>query len=1066
MPYLTAHQTRLRDDIRGLVKGEVRCDEISLQLYATDAGILEYRPQGIVWPRDTDDIVACVKYASEKGISIHPRGAGTGVTGEALGHGIVLDLSHFMRRIISVDEESVLVQPGIPCCRLNSILQRETGRIFGPVAGFRTATTVGSVLARNGAGLHWLQHGLPSGHVLELKVVLADGAVLSLNRKTLPKALRRSHSDSVVFVPTVAPPHGPQSGKASADDNLARGIALARGIVHGREHPLADEIYRILTSDQHAAAIQPNLPVDRSGYHCQSILTGPEGRHVDLARLITGSEGTLGLIVEARLKTTACPGRAAAAMLFFNSFEKATAAVSVILPFQPSLCELVDRRRLSMVRDGEPRFQNQIPFETEAMLLVELDSRNGDADACDRLAAMLDLVQEKEKRCFHSLCVSVSPEAPLPFALFDDFLRRSELILFQMRRSFQAIPLFEDMAVPVPALQDFMAELFGVLRKNEFTASISGHVGQGHLRVHPLVNLSQKNFPQLLRRLADDVYRRVLDFGGTISSEYGTGLMKSHFIPTQHPSLIPTFQAIKKAFDPDNLFNPGKVLPEASPWTHHLRKGLAYRGMEHPDTPGMETHIWDPACLETTVVPPTSLTEYETETTPEDTTFTSQLELQLKWKPESVFEATHLCNGCGACFRSDGAGRMCPLFRVIQREAASPRASANLLRGVLNGSVELETLTHHRAKEIADACFHCGLCVSECPAEVNASLLAFRCKSAHVSAHGLALDDLLLSRLDSVLSWFAMASWPINWALGNPTMRWMLEKFLQIPQGSRIPKLTKVSFLNRVAWAGRHSKPQQGPVEKVALFVDAYANYFDSKLADLAIRILEHNGLSVYVPPRQRSSGLPAFAMGHMERAERLARHNSLLLADLIRQGFQVVTLEPTSASCMTQDYRYVVDDIDAALLSAHVVDLCHFLWLRHGKGKQNPDFRPISKTVGYHAPCRAIASTTRRVDLPTPAEELLRLIPDLKVHRIERGCCGMAGLFGMKQKNYRRSLQIGMPLFKELRRHDIHCAVSDCSACLLHIEHGSKKPGLHPILLLAVAYGLAPEMADAILHT
>jgi Fe-S oxidoreductase len=298
-------------------------------------------------------------------------------------------------------------------------------------------------------------------------------------------------------------------------------------------------------------------------------------------------------------------------------------------------------------------------------------------------------------------------------------------------------------------------------------------------------------------------------------------------------------------------------------------------------------------------------------------------------------------------------------------------------------------------------------------------------------------------------------------------MRWLLEKLLQIPQSRTIPKLAKVTFLARTQWSSWLLKSPPQPAEhfstnRVALFVDTFANHFDTKLADLAVRILEHNNCVVLVPSRQYPSGLSSFSAGHFDRAERLARHNSLLFADLIRQGYHLVTLEPASASCLSRDYRNILDDMDTALVASRVVDFCDFLLQRYREGQLRLDFVPnhkmSGKTVGYHAPCRSITQTTKRTDVPTPAEELLRLIPELNVRRIERGCCGMAGTFGFKRKNYRRSLRIGVALFRELRLPEIDFGVSDCNACCLQMEHGARKKTFHPIRILAAAYGFSPE--------
>jgi Fe-S oxidoreductase len=291
--------------------------------------------------------------------------------------------------------------------------------------------------------------------------------------------------------------------------------------------------------------------------------------------------------------------------------------------------------------------------------------------------------------------------------------------------------------------------------------------------------------------------------------------------------------------------------------------------------------------------------------------------------------------------------------------------------------------------------------------------------------------------------------------LSNPISRWVIDKTLGIPQGRKLPSLSKISFLGRTQWSKRYAAPPSATEHKVALFVDTFGNHFNTKLADLAVKILEHNGITVHIPLRQRASGIMAYAVGHADRAARLARHNTLLFGDLIRQGYDVVTLEPASAACITKDYRCLIDEPDSELVSTKVVDFCDYLFRLHGEQRLRLDFQPIRKTVGFHAPCRSIANGSGRIDDSTAAQELLGLIPELNVRRIEEGCCGMAGSFGLKKENYRLSLQIGRGLFRKLRDDDIDFGATECSSCRMQMEHAVAKPTFHPIYLLATAYGL-----------
>jgi FAD/FMN-containing dehydrogenase len=255
---------RIQADLRGLVKGDVRCDDVFLQLYATDASIYEIRPQAVVRPRTLADVVACVEYAAENQLPIHPRGAGTGLAGESLGGGIVLDFSRYMRRVLEHRDQYVRVQPGIVHAQLNDFL-RPTGRHFGPDPAMSNVTTMGSVVAIDAGGSHWLKYGSARQHVLGMQIVLADGDVLEVGREPIDEV--RTEAESV------------------------------------RGH-LVDSLTDVLRRNAETIqAYQPKSVVNRSGYHLDVL----SERHLDLAGLLTGSEGTLAVITEITLATQPLP---------------------------------------------------------------------------------------------------------------------------------------------------------------------------------------------------------------------------------------------------------------------------------------------------------------------------------------------------------------------------------------------------------------------------------------------------------------------------------------------------------------------------------------------------------------------------------------------------------------------------------------------------------------------------------------------------------------------------------------------------------------------------------------
>jgi Fe-S oxidoreductase len=430
------------------------------------------------------------------------------------------------------------------------------------------------------------------------------------------------------------------------------------------------------------------------------------------------------------------------------------------------------------------------------------------------------------------------------------------------------------------------------------------------------------------------------------------------------------------------------------------------------------------------------------------------VELQLDWEPARVCDAVAACNRCGECRTQTPSLRMCPLFRIAPSEEASPRAKANLIRGVLCGTLDLNLLTSDEFKTIADLCVHCHACRLECPAGVDIPQLMCESKGAFVAANGLPLADWAMTHLDRLGAMGGLIAPAANWALGNRQMRWLLERTLGISQGRKLPRVASRSFLRRAA-RRRLTRPSRRSGQKVLYFVDVYANYFDPQLAEATVAVLEHNGASVYVHPEQKQAGMASIACGALDHARRIAAHNVAILAEAIRQGYHVVATEPAAALCLCHEYPQLIDDDDARLVAANSSEAGSFLWQMHTLGQLQLDLRPLSLSLGYHLPCHL-----RALRVGSPGENLLGLIPGLRLHRVEAGCSGMAGAFGLQRKNFRSSLRAGRRLIARLRDAELQAGATECSACKMQMEQGTTKPTIHPIKLLALSYGLMPEIA------
>ncbi|REK10275.1 MAG: anaerobic glycerol-3-phosphate dehydrogenase subunit C [Planctomycetota bacterium] len=970
---------RIQDDLRGLVKGDVRCDDVFVHLYATDASIYEIPPLAVVRPRNLTDVVAVVEYAAENDLAIHPRGAGTGLAGESLGRGIMLDFSRYMRRVLETDDRTVRVQPGIPHAQLNEHL-RARGRQFGPDPAMSDVTTMGSVVAVDSGGSRWLKYGSARRNVISLEIVLADGDVLHVGREPL-----MGHRD-------------PESPKAHLVTTLADLLRRNADII--AEH-------------------QPQSAVNRSGYHLDILSQDT----LDLAGLLSGSEGTLAVITEATLATHPLPKHRGVALLLFDRLESAARAVMEILPFEPSACDLMDRRHLSLARESTVQFDLLIPSETEAALLVE---QEGDTlvEVSDKLAQVVERVRRKKRLAFHAIQAQDREEVELYWGL----ARKVVPTLHRMKGSTRPLPFIEDMAVPPRALPDFLVQMQNVLKQHQVTASLFGHAGHGQLHLRPLLDLSKPDDVARMSRLAADLYGEVIDAGGTISGEHADGLSRTGFIRRQYGPLADVFRRVKRVFDPQNILNPGKIVGSSPDLlTNDLRR--------------------------LTVPPPPPKTESDDE--PQQADPAAPQTWQLSWSSDEIALAARNCNGCGACRSQMDDVRMCPIFRFAPAEESSPRAKANLMRSILTGGLPLTTLTTDEYKDVTDLCVNCHMCRLECPATVDIPKLMMEGKGSYVQINGLSSSDWLMSRIDRLSSFAGRFPRLANLAITNGVARWLMEKTLGIAQGRKLPRLARRNFL-KVAAKRRLTRPTRRDVSKVLYFVDTYANHHDPQLAEAFVSVLEHNAVAVYVHPAQQSSGMPMISLGALAAARELATHNVALLAEAVRQGYHVVATEPSAALALTHEYPKLLDDDDARLVAANTSEACAYLWRLHQAGKLQLDLHPINGVLGYHMPCHVRAMQTG-----APGENLLRLIPGLVVERTENSCSGMAGTFGLKRENYRASLRAGRALIGSLRSPRLQAGTTECSACKIQMEQGAGKPTIHPVKLLALAYGLMPEVAE-----
>lgn len=1137
------NRLRIQEDLRGLIAGDVRCDRVTLQQYATDASIFQVLPLGVVRPHHHDDVVAIVKYAHQHALPVIARGGGSGLAGECLGPGLIVDFSHAMCGISAMGRDTITVQPGAILSNLNRYLAKH-GRVFGPDPATRSFSTVGSSIARDAAGSHWPDCGSCGDKVVRLRLVLADGNSVEVG------------------------------GTADADNTQNRAS-------------------RLILQSSVASCLQRFAGVSGVGGNQQSNATEAAGyrfgrikleNEIDLLPLLIGSEGTLALITEAVLQTDPIPNHRGVALIFFSKITDAARVSTDLARLEITACDLVDRRLLSIARESDPRYAEMIPVAAEAMLLVEAKD--------DHLPELIDklkiVVGAAEDRLAQSLpCVITTDDEKRDFCW--RLVRRIIPTLYRLKGSTRAIPYIEDILVPPQNLEQFLILAQGLFNQHQITTSVFAHATQSRVHLRPLIDIASPSQLKMLVRLSEKLYSYVWHLGGTVGAHGGLGYSRTPFLRQQAGPNYSVLAEIKRIFDPTFILNPGKiiqngvethldsvrwvlpqtieespnsprdsetpleeiksldliaddVLPERSASRSTVFADAAVLDADFSDADSSRVGLPDAAAtdrvapaalshggdaganIETSAgmvtghrlpagpAPPavnridaargTGESDPRTGTDasaandlpdaaeaarglsekrhpaaisvnpphrlPEAAGSTSIVKMltilqpELQWDSESLAHATRNCNGCGRCRTEGTIERMCPMFRAENSEEASPRAKANLMRGVMTGQLDPAALGSEEMKAVTDTCFNCHQCRLDCPASVDIPKIANEMRAQYWANNGLSFSERIVNRLDWLFRIASFAPLLTNFLLSRRSSRWVLAKTLGVAQSRKLPKFHHRTFL---AWARRRrpnkrsvrsQEPGTAPPRKVVLFADAFVNWNDPELGRALVEVLEHNGVVVSVPQNQRISGLSLISAGALGPARKIAQANVAILAEAIRGGAEVVTTEPAATLALKHEYLHILPDSDAKLVAENTFEATEYLWRLHQLQKLKTDFQSTPITVAHHLPCHQRATVNGN-----PGVELLRLIPDLEVVAIEKGCSGMAGMFGVYAKNYWRSLKIGHELIREIRKPIYLAGTTECSSCRIQMEQGSTKPTVHPIKILARAYGLMPELKD-----
>jgi len=974
----------LERDLRSVIRGDVECDPVTRRLYATDAGLTQMEPLGVVCPRDTKDVARLVAYAAENRMPLVPRGMGSGLNGGAVGRGIQVDFTRYMDSIIELasDASWVRVQPGVVLSALNAAV-RPLGVFFPPDPSSENHCSIGGMIGTNASGARTVAYGATKDHVLELELVLSDGSVCRVKDVTAGTALGGGTDAAVPGL--TASLQGNRLAADAFSSVLAQLSSRRAEIVAGLPEVVKNSCgYRLETLLDQLAASEgdPDLPLS-------------------LQTIFVGSEGTLGLVTEATLRLVPLPDERGIAMAYFPSIHAAGEAIPGLLALEPTAVEIMDSNFLTLVRDNDSRVDSILPRGANTAVLVEFEAST-QQELDERFAALSHHVDSCDS--LRTVRASGTEQTELLWRV-----RKSAVPLMQQapgRR--QPQPFIEDLAIAplkIAGCIDFLQKLF---EREGVQAVTVGHVGDGNLHTRPMLDPRDPDDGLVMQRIYDEVAGYILEHRGTLSGEHGDGLVHTPRLEAMYgPEIYGVFEAIKKAFDPQNVLNPGKKVGPQHPG--HVLSGDTRYGPLYTTSPQ------DPL---------------------------------LVFAQRGFENEIERCHGCAAC-KSVISTTMCPTYKATSREHASPRAKANVLRAVISGALREGVKADRLIKQVTDYCIGCGMCARECPSRVDIPKLVLEAKSRYRQRHKASRVDFVLSRAEDVAR-AGQALTPLSNRLSDWLPTRLLAQFLfGVDRRRPMAPFAQRTLHRSLAELSPRSEPS-GASRVAAYFYDLFVDYYDPALGLAVMKILAAHGVEV-VLPEQKSSGIPEMLYGYVERARRIAEANVRGVLPHIQEGAALVSAEPTASYAFKVHYPDYLDDPSCALVAEATFDLAEYLVRIRG---ESPDLVPTAKwkaprlRVAYHQPCHSKAQ-----GIGNPYLELLAEIPGVEVTDLAAGCCGMAGTFGMKRGTYDFSMAVGKPLFDRVGQVKPDVLVSDCSTCRMQLTHATGLPTSHPVTLLAEAY-------------
>lgn len=926
-------------DLKRKVSGEVLFDDISRTLFSTDACMYQIKPLGIVIPKNVNDVIAIARYCSERQIPITSRGAGTSLAGQSIGSGIILVFNKYFRNIIGVNREEsyAMVQPGVVLNELNeSLLNVEL--MFGPDPSTGKQCVIGGMIGTNAAGPHTIKYGATKDNVLELKIVTANGELRTI----------------------------------SADSPNLEFARKVGELLYPRQKLIEEKF--------------PKTSKNSSGYNLKETIRNGS---VDLTKLFCGSEGTLGIIVEANLRLVPLPKERRNLIAYFPSYESCAVAANESLQFGPAAVEMLDKTFSIAALGIDPAMDEILNRDFVSVIIFEFEET--EVGLADEKIAILSKLLSK---------LSLSNKQSLPrdgkeAAKLWRVRKEASAIFYKIEKPGKKTSFVEDVAVPVDKLPDYLDGTQKIFKDHDIQYALYGHAGNGNTHAILLVDQKDKDHLRKIDPVADEIYDLAISLGGTLSGEHGDGLLRTPFLSKLYGGEIYSlFKEVKKTFDPTGILNPGKIIGDQdTSIVHDLRYGEDYK-------------------------------RAATKTALDENNMAHEIEK---------------CHGCGVCLS------YCPTALATFDERATPRAKANLLRGIINGDLSADLLDKREFKNVLDYCFNCKLCLTECPTKIDIPGMVIEAKTIFFEKANKSRQDKFVDRLPALSAAASVSPTIANLTSSLKVFRKPLEKLFGIDSRRKVPLFNKPLYKH----FGLNRKVED-PQRKVIYFAGCFAIFNDVSGEGLAtVEVLRRNHIDVRVLDSLRCCGIARITTGSKNEVVPDASWNVEQLEYYVDQGFDVIFSAPSCGLAVKEDYPNLLGTEAAAKVAAHSYELSDYLWKLHEKGYLNTNFGPVKKRVTYHNPCHSIPLGVTKQPI-----ELMSLIPELDIMELDEDtCCGMAGTFGLKKQFYDLSMKAGSNLFGQIKRSKVDSVVTTCGTCNIQISQGANAKVEHLAGILVEGY-------------